>query len=150
MVIVVVTIRSFRGKHAFLSNFYTCNVTIGKETYQTTEHYYQSQKATSDAVRKAIGFASSAKVAKKMGRNIICRKDWDDVKDAVMLEALRAKFSIPELAKMLVETGNAIIEESNSYGDRYWGIDSDTGKGQNKLGKMLMRIRDEIRRGALA
>jgi hypothetical protein len=150
MVVIVPSIRSFRGKHSFLSNFYICNVTIDDETYETTEHYYQSQKATNEAVRKAIASASSAKVAKKMGRNIVCRTDWDDVKDTVMLKALRAKFSIPELAKMLVDTGNAIIEESNEWGDVYWGIDSDTGKGQNKLGKMLMQIRDEIHRGALA
>lgn len=144
------TIQSFRGKHFFLSNFYPCNVEINGETYQTAEHYYQSQKATSDVVRKAIATVPDAKMAKKLGRNIVIRPDWDDVKDDVMLTALRAKFSIPELAKMLVDTGNAIIEESNSWGDTYWGIDSDTGKGQNKLGKMLMRIRDEIHRGVLA
>lgn len=137
------TIRSFRGPYFLLSNFYPCNVEIDGKIYPTTEHYYQSMKSEKPDVQDAIASAPDAKTAKKLGRNIIIRSDWEQVKDEVMLKALRAKFTIPELAEKLRETGNAYIEESNEFGDLYWGVDSSTGKGQNKLGKMLMMIRDE-------
>lgn len=138
------SIKSFRGPHFFLSNFYPCNVEIDGKIYPTTEHYYQSMKSTIADVQDAIASAPDAKTAKKLGRNIVIRPDWEQVKDEVMLKALHAKFSVPELSEHLLGTGFANIEESNSWNDLYWGIDSDTGKGKNKLGKMLMMIRDEL------
>ena len=71
-------------------------------------------------------------------------KNWDDKKDNVMFEALRAKFTQhPELGQMLRDTGNAKIIE-HTENDAYWG-DGGDGKGKNKLGKILMKVREELR-----
>ena len=82
--------------------------------------------------------------AKKLGRRINLRPDWETAKDQVMEKLLRQKFQIPELRRLLTNTGTARLEEGNTWGDTYWG--TVNGVGQNKLGLTLMRIRDEILR----
>ena len=62
-----------------------------------------------------------------------------------MEEALRIKFSNPKLRKALLDTGDEYLEEGNTWGDQYWGVCN--GVGKNKLGKLLMKIRQEIKEG---
>jgi N-glycosidase YbiA len=74
------------------------------------------------------------------------RPDWDAVKDEVMYGAVKRKFELhPELKAMLLATGDEELIESAPT-DAYWGVGRD-GTGQNKLGKIIARIRDELRAG---
>ena len=93
----------------------------------------------------AIATAKTPGQAKRAGRKAVLRHDWEDVKMNVMRKALRKKFSDPELKAKLLATGDQILEEGNTWHDKYWGVDSVTREGKNMLGKILMEIRDELR-----
>ena len=94
--------------------------------------------------RRAIANASTPGLAKKMGRSVSLRPDWEDIKDDIMLEGLYRKFADDELADWLLDTGDEELVEGNWWGDRYWGVCN--GVGQNKLGKLLMKVRSEIKK----
>ena len=73
------------------------------------------------------------------------RPDWEQVKLGIMEEIVRAKFTQhPELAGRLLSTGDLQLVEGNAWHDTFWGVDLATGKGQNRLGLILMRIRAEL------
>lgn len=78
--------------------------------------------------------------AKRKGKTLKLRKDWELVKDLVMFELVLKKFKDNEgLGQALLETGDELIEEGNTWGDTYWG--TVNGEGKNKLGKILMAVR---------
>ena len=135
-------IRQFRGDFFFLSNFYNCPVAYKQLTYTNNEAAFQAQKCVSDTER--IQFTKlSPSEAKRLGRRVSLRKDWEDVKVSIMEEVVRAKFTQnAELADKLLATGDAHLEEGNTWGDRVWG--TVNGIGANQLGIILMKIRDEI------
>lgn len=135
-------IRQFRGDFFFLSNFYNCPVAYKQLTYTNNEAAFQAQKCVSDTER--IQFTKlSPSEAKRLGRRVSLRKDWEDVKVSIMEEVVRAKFTQnAELADKLLATGDAHLEEGNTWGDRVWG--TVNGIGANQLGIILMKIRAEI------
>ena len=135
-------IRQFRGDFFFLSNFYNCPVAYKQLTYTNNEAAFQAQKCVSDTER--IQFTKlSPSEAKRLGRRVSLRKDWEDVKVSIMEEVVRAKFTQnAELADKLLATGDAHLEEGNTWGDKVWG--TVNGIGANQLGIILMKIRDEI------
>ena len=62
-----------------------------------------------------------------------------------MYEIVKEKFTQHEdLKRRLLETGDEELQEGNNWYDTYWGVDIHTGKGLNMLGKILMRIREEL------
>lgn len=132
-----------KTKHRFLSNFYPSEISLSNITYPSVEHAFQSEKTLVISIRKEIAKASTPGKAKSMGRKVILRPDWEDIKDAVMLICLQQKFAIPKFRRALLATGDVEIIEGNNHGDCYWGVCE--GVGQNKLGKLLMLIRQEIR-----
>ena len=136
-------IRQFRGDFFFLSNFYNCPVTYKQLTYTNNEAAFQAQKCVNDAER--IQFTKlSPSEAKRLGRRVSLRRDWEDVKVSIMEEVVHAKFiQNTELADKLLATGDVYLEEGNTWGDRVWG--TVNGVGANQLGVILMKIRDEIR-----
>ena len=135
-------ITKFKKHNYFLSNFFSAPVTYKQITYQNSEAAYQSMKCIMPMQR--LEFASlSAHDAKSKGKSVVLRYDWNHVKDQYMYEIVKAKFvQNPELLERLLNTGDAFIEEGNHHGDKYWG--TVEGKGRNKLGKILMRVRDEL------
>ena len=80
--------------------------------------------------------------AKRKGQKITLRSDWEQVKEQVMYDVLKLKFKDEVLAKLLKETGTKYLEETNWWGDEVWGVCN--GVGQNKLGKLLMKVREEL------
>jgi ribA/ribD-fused uncharacterized protein len=136
------TIDSFRGDYFFLSNFFECSVTYKNLTYTNNEAAFQAQKCVSDSER--IQFTKlNPSEAKKLGRKVTLRKDWESVKIKIMEEIVRAKFvQNPELAQKLIATGNAYLEEGNTWGDKVWG--TVNGSGANNLGIILMKVRNEL------
>jgi ribA/ribD-fused uncharacterized protein len=136
-------VASFEGPFAFLSNFYPSPIVYEGQRYQTVEHAFQAAKSTDPAERENIRNAPTPGKAKAMGRRVTLRPDWERVKRGVMMECLRLKFADPRLAQQLLKTGEALLEEGNTWGDTYWGkVD---GNGENWLGILLMRVREELR-----
>lgn len=142
-------INKFEGKYAFLSNFYASVVQEDGITYPTIEHYFQAQKTLNPFERKGIAAAATPGRAKRLGRNVTLREDWEEVKDDVMLQGLRLKFDIEELANMLIATGDAALVEGNWWCDNTWGSCAcpkcENTVGENRLGKLLMQVREEIK-----
>lgn len=135
-------ITSFRGEYSFLSNFYSAPVTYNGLTFSNNEAAFQAQKCVSR--EESITFTRMGPTeAKKAGRKVALRKDWEDVKISIMRDLILAKFTQnPELADMLIATGDAYLEEGNTWGDRVWG--TVNGQGANNLGKILMEVRTEL------
>jgi hypothetical protein len=128
------TITSFSGMYDWLSNFYPV------DGLMTAEHLFQSAKTTDTAWRRTILGAATPREAKRAGRCCPLRPDWEMIKEQAMLEALTWKFAVySPLAKMLCRTGDAYLEEGNTWGDMYWG--TVNGAGQNRLGMLLMQRR---------
>jgi ribA/ribD-fused uncharacterized protein len=132
--------------YGFLSNFYVAPVEIGGFTWPTTEHYYQAQKFADPARQAAIRAAPTPGVAKQLAwaDDTGLHSDWQAVRDAVMLVALRAKFTQhPALRTQLLATGDTLLVE-HTHLDSYWA-DGGDGSGVNRLGLLLMQVRDELR-----
>lgn len=135
-------INSFRDEYYFLSNFYECPVTYNGLTYKNNEAAFQAQKCITMNERfKFINLNASE--AKKLGRRVVLRKDWEDIKIKVMTAIVKAKFEQNEdLQKKLLATEDAYLEEGNTWGDRIWG--TVNGVGANNLGRILMNVRKEL------
>jgi ribA/ribD-fused uncharacterized protein len=115
--------------------------------WPTSEHYFQAQKFAGTAHEEALRLAPTPKELVKMGRDRSrpLRKDWDQVKDDIMYDALMAKFTAhPELREILLATGDAQLVEHTDK-DNYWA-DGGDGTGKNMLGILLMRLRDHFRK----
>lgn len=136
-------INSFRDEYYFLSNFYEVPVTYDGLTYQNNEAAFQAQK-TLDEKEKRLFCTMNPSEAKKMGRKVTLRKDWEQIKVSIMRDLIEAKFEQnPELRDKLLNTGDAYLEEGNTWGDRIWG--TVDGQGANQLGQILMERRSLIR-----
>ena len=139
-------IDSFKGENAFLSNFYDAPVCYDGITYKNSEAAFQAQKTENREDRFAFADLS-ARDAKKLGRSTKLRKGWSDMRVYIMSEIVHAKFEQnPDLAEKLLATGNDALIEGNTWNDKFWGVDSRTGEGQNMLGNVLMGVRTTLRR----
>lgn len=136
-------INSFEGEYGFLSNFYECSVEYNGMTFGSSEAAFQAQKCVDDEDKIKFKYLRP-KGAKRFGKTVKLRPDWDEVKVEVMRGVLKAKFTQnPELKSMLLATGDNELVEGNRWGDRFWGVCK--GTGQNNLGKLLMELRDDLR-----
>lgn len=139
-----ITFYSVGSEYGCFSNFAPYPIVLKGQTWPTAEHYFQAQKFAGTEHEEAIRLASSPMIAARMGRSRSrpLRPDWESVKDGIMREAVRAKFTQhPELRAMLLDTGEALLVEHTKR-DRYWG-DGGDGSGQNRLGQILMDVREE-------
>lgn len=140
-------IDTFRGAYYFLSNFYPEPVLWRGVVYQTAEHAYQAAKACTPEVAARIAATHTPSAAKRLGKRIELRPDWEEIKLRVMESILRVKFAPgTECAALLEATGEALLIEGNTWGDVYWGVCN--GVGTNYLGALLMLIRQENRAAA--
>lgn len=136
-------IDNFSGDYEFLSNFYPCNVVYDGLKFETTEHAFQAAKTLNIEERLQVMACDTPGKAKRMGRKVTLRPDWDQVKVQVMTDIVRQKFTDLLLARKLLETGDTNLIEGNTWNDRFWGVCN--GKGENNLGKILMKVREELR-----
>jgi len=140
-------IKSFKDEFHFLSNFHTSYILYDGIVWPTVEHAYQAMKTLDENQRMNILELDSPGAAKKYGRTVTLRPDWDDVKLEIMEELVLEKFeSKADLREKLLATQDAEIVEGNTWGDTFWGVCN--GVGENHLGKILMKIRDEIKQDA--
>jgi ribA/ribD-fused uncharacterized protein len=141
----------FAGACRFLSNFEPAKITIAEHglTFPTVEHAYQAAKYNLDQparlqAMKDIAALDTPGQAKRAGRMIPLRPDWDRVKLPIMRRLVRLKFfGNGHLAILLLATEPAELIEGNTWGDTYWGVCN--GKGRNHLGKLLMSVRSELK-----
>jgi len=130
----------FRGDYAFLSNFYAASFRWECRRWPTVEHAYQAAKNLKYA--DLILECETPGEAKRLGGQLSLREDWEEIKVHVMLSLLRAKFYYnPELAERLKGI-EEYIQEDNTWGDTFWGVCE--GVGENMLGRLLMRVRQEL------
>ena len=124
-------IKEFRDEYFFLSNFYPAVVHYRGFTYMNSEAAFQAQKCLDDDDR--LKFCTlEPNEAKRLGRKVRLRDDWEEIKYKFMLEIVRAKFRQDrKLRESLLKTGNAELIEGNTWGDRVWGVDLKTGRGKN-------------------
>lgn len=142
----------FIGEYYFLSNFYPCKVKwpidgMPQFEFQNSEAAFQASKTFNPYLMRQFERLDPS-TAKKLGRSstvgLQMRKDWDEVRDSVMYEIVKQKFlQNPELREKLLATGEAELIEGNTWNDRYWGVCK--GVGENHLGKILMKVREELK-----
>lgn len=134
-------IDKFCGQYAFLSNFYEAPVRIFGHRFKNSEAAFQAAKCP-EHMDKFCNLNPSE--AKRLGRNVKIRPDWEDIKYRVMWAVCFAKFlRNTDLQERLLNTENAHLVEGNTWGDTTWGVCN--GKGQNWLGSVLESVRDVFR-----
>lgn len=134
-------ISSFRDEYFFLSNFYPVEIKLDGIVYPNAESAFQAQKTLDVEERRKFSMLKNPVQAKRLGRKVKLRDDWEEVKLDIMTEVVSQKFlQHPHLIEMLLQTGDEELVEGNKWGDRFWGVCKD--KGENHLGKILMKIRD--------
>lgn len=137
------------SKNNYLSNFYPCNVEFDGVVYKSSEAAWQAQK-TLDLEQRKKFCNCSASEAKKLGRRVKLRSDWEDIKYKLMVDVCYAKFSQnKELEDKLKSTGTELlIENTTGWHDNIWGnceCSKCTNKiGKNLLGKALMLVRFKL------
>ena len=130
--------------YRFLSNFYEAAVTYGGLTYRCNEAAFQAQKCMTEEEKLPFAGYGPAR-SRTMGRRVKLRPDWGEVRLGIMEEIVRAKFTQhPELAAKLLATGERMLAEGNTWHDTFWGVDRRTGRGENHLGRILMKVRQEL------
>jgi len=137
----------FKDKYHFLSNFHTSEFEWRGIVWPNAEAAYQSAKSDNPADWERFSKFTNPVVAKRAGKQLNLRSDWEKVKIRIMLEIVLAKFSQnDELKQLLLDTGDAHLEEGNYWGDRIWGVSpAGSGRGHNYLGQILMQVRSYLR-----
>lgn len=143
-------IDKFEDEYAFLSNFYNSPFVFEDISYPTNEHFFQAMKTSDIDIRKQIASCSTPGKAKRMGRSVALDLNWERIKMFYMYVGLQQKFfQNKEIREKLLDTGDAYLIEGNTWHDNIWGNCTCNRckkiTGQNKLGKLLMKLRDEIR-----
>ena len=138
----------FEGKYAFLSNFFPSSILYEGIVYPTNEHFFQAMKTLNQEERKKIAAADTPGKAKRLGRHVQLRADWEQIKVDVMRTGLMLKFTDAELAQKLIDTGDEELIEGNWWHDNTWGScfcsDCINKPGRNLLGMLLMELRKEL------
>ncbi|MGZ3787945.1 MAG: NADAR family protein [Bacteriovorax sp.] len=136
---------SVKNLYGEFSNFALFPIVVDDVAWPSSEHYYQAQKFLDHDLQEKVRAAETPYLAAQIGRdpNLPMREDWDNVKDAVMLVALHAKFSqYKVLQELLLSTNQAKLYE-HTKNDCYWA-DCEDRSGKNRLGEELMQIRKEL------
>lgn len=141
-------IDKFLYDYHFLSNFHVSEVTFDGLVYPTIEHAYQAAKTLDLKERERIQHYAKPGQAKRRGKKVLLRSDWETIKFSIMEDLVRQKFSKSgHMRESLLKTGDRPLIEMNTWGDRIWGVD-EHGVGENNLGKTLMKVRAELQKKA--
>lgn len=143
-------INDFRGCNWFLSNYSRSPIKYQDLYFPTVEHAFAAAKTESFDDRVWIAGLSTPGQAKRYGRKVELRSDWDRIRYPVMRELLFLKFSRSRLAADLIDTGDHELIEGNEWHDTHWGVcncNQHKSTGLNYLGRMLMTLRDYLKVG---
>jgi len=136
-----------KTEYNFLSNMaeFDSPMVICGHRCNSSENFYQAMKSEDPFIINKV-LKMRPKKSKVFARHITIRKDWAEIKEQVMLVALRYKFKTSRYFRQeLLKTGDRYIEETNDWKDHFWGVCD--GKGKNRLGYLIMVVRDEIKSG---
>lgn len=142
---VVINFYETNKPYGCFSNFSRHPLEIEGQPWATAEHFFQAEKFTDRLDIEAIRSAKTPLLAAQLGREQqrSLKPGWAEVRDHVMLTALRAKFSQHAvIASVLASTNGARLVE-HTRNDRYWG-DGGDGTGTNRLGSLLEQVRSEL------
>ncbi|PWJ33116.1 NADAR family protein [Sediminitomix flava] len=137
---------SEKAKWGEFSNFALYPIKINGKVWSTSEHYFQAQKFEDKTYQEKIRKSASPMKAAELGRSrkVRIKKNWDKIKDNVMYDVVLTKFTqYTELKELLLSTEDSILIE-HTENDDYWG-DGGDGKGKNRLGKILMKVREKLK-----
>ena len=136
----------FDNEYGWLSNFAEAKINYEGKIYPTVEHAFQAAKTLNENEREKIRVSPTPGKAKRLGRKVTLRNDWESVKVDVMLELITDKFKNPEFRQLLINTVGSNLVEGNQWHDNFWGncsCDKCQHKvGENRLGNILMCVRD--------
>ena len=135
-------VTEFRSGYFFLSNFYLTPITYDGYLYPSLEHAFQASKTLNLDERLKIVACETPGQAKRMGKEVTLRSDWEQVKISIMRELLYQKFRDTVLRIRLLETRGRVLIEGNDWGDTFWG--QCEGQGLNVLGNLLMEVREHL------
>lgn len=131
-------ILEFQGDYRWLSNFWPATVHLDGDSYPSVENAYQAAKF--EPGRRAQFVNCTPGQAKRLGRSLFIRDDWEQIKVQVMRSLIQQKFEPgSDLGNKLAATGHSKIVEGNTWGDTFWGV--CRGRGRNVLGELLMAQR---------
>ena len=159
-------IKTFDGENFFLSNMYPLErpiITKLGVSASTSEHAYQAAKFANVSQHYEVagarasvrgkgeildGIASKNLAHEFIDAGALIVPNWSLIKVGIMQEVVRRKFiANPDIRELLVQTGEEELVEGNDWGDTFWGVDLETGEGQNQLGKVLMEVRTAVHQG---
>lgn len=136
------------GAHRCFSNFYGSRFIYRGSVYSSVEHAFQAQKPEEHERAQAVAIkdAPTPAKARELGRKCTLRPDWDKVKLKIMEEILRCKFTQDLAARSVLRLSYPCQLIEKAPWDSFWG-DGKDGQGKNMLGKLLMKIREDIIKG---
>jgi ribA/ribD-fused uncharacterized protein len=136
-------IDSFTGEYRWLSNFWPATIFYDDLVWPSSEHLYQAAKSANLNQREMVRLAATPGIAKRLGKKLDIREDWNDVKLSVMAHIIKLKFDQnPDLQRRLKDTGDTWLIEGNTWNDTFWGVCN--GRGENHLGNLIMRYRASL------
>ncbi len=158
-------IDSFTGQYAALSLIHRCGFFFEGDEYHSAAAAIEAAKILNRPDRISfIGWNCKPWKVRTMGKGISAywiRPDWKIAEEPVMLEIQRSKFSWPDMRKVLLSTEDAELIYGNVCHDNIWGVCKCrtvppaqrkygigarcTGAGDNRLGRILMRVREECK-----
>lgn len=138
-------IKEFQGEYRFLSNFWPCKLNIDGINFTSVEQYYQYQKSNDTEYRNKILSCKTPGQTKRLSKTITITNQFIKNRLSIMEKGVTEKFrQNPELKTKLLLTGNVELQEGNRWKDTFWGVNLYTGKGENNLGKILMKVRSSL------
>jgi ribA/ribD-fused uncharacterized protein len=145
------SVLSFKYQQGWLSNFELCVVHYCGVPYKSVEHAFVAAKTLDPVARQRVAQCQYPWQAKRLGRRLVLRPDWEDIKLDIMYQLVLEKFSAhPILRQKLLNTGDALLVEGNWRHDQFWG-NCTCGKrrlcaveGENHLGLILMAVRADL------
>jgi ribA/ribD-fused uncharacterized protein len=141
-------ITHFKDEYSWLSNFEKVQIEYEGRVYPSVEHAYIAAKSEDEGWRELCTSTKyRAGDLKQISKEIELRDGWDDMKVYVMYDLLKKKFTQQPFKNKLLDTGDVELIEGNWWGDVFWGVDVNTDEGQNILGRLLMKVRRELRDG---
>lgn len=137
-------IKEFQGKYRWLSNFWPCDVDLYEETYPSVEHAYQSAKSNSIFWKNYCQKTPNPGKVKRESTKVHLIDNWNTKRVDIMRELIDKKFNKDPFMSLLIDTKGIYLQEGNKWNDTFWGVDLDTDKGKNILGRLIMEKRDML------
>lgn len=140
-------IKEFQNEYRWLSNFAPCKIVLNGTSFPSVEHAYMSAKSNDPEWKNicADSLLWPGKV-KRMSRKVKLISNWEVKKTEIMEQCLKQKYKQEPYKTKLINTGNILIQEGNYWNDRFWGVCLKTNIGENILGKMIMKIRNQLQK----